>query len=579
MKERIVILVESFIVSSAISIPHYCRLNNESFVSEQDVIIRQNLLTQFRQLPIEVFSRLRHFQPQTGCFNKCSFCSQGASTRIIEFDKIAINNIIAVIKAVSLENGIKSGYLPQNTINEIGYLSPDFILPKNGLIAHQLERAGVVYCYLDNDPGLYQDLAYFVKILYDNLGVKTRIATVGFNRKNPIFNENFVKLSKEYSYCLAGVRLSISPYTYGWSDKKGFSKYEFEKDIGYFLSLFKDSLLSSDNSRKGYCVELRFKPLVLSKNIQVFYMNNHFILQFDDFAYVSIDPVKEIKTSVLKTHRNHTLELSESGVNVVKIKSKDIDGFMHNEKNVLDLFSYHKLYLLSNDDGLYYGIDCERNGDGKSFAKYFYPKTDKRPNSGFIDGERYVLNAILEKQQKQEIFSWHDVDDVILSLQAKANNSDKETYNYIVQDLIPLLETYVNALKYYDFPAYCFFDKNFTVDTGHICNLGRAYSEYRFLASRKDLPMTPNHERTFGLNSDLAKEGIVYRLAPSNERRKSNVLKKQSVETNCFLIESLDLASTATKNGQSQKVYEFNLENISIYRSKDFVIPMIPGQI
>lgn len=144
-------------------IPHYCRLNNEFFVSEQDVITRHKLLTQFRQLPIEVFSRLRHFQPQTGCFNKCSFCSQGASTRIIEFDKTAINNIIAVIKAVSLENGIKSGYLPQDVIDEAGCLLPNFTLPQNGLIAYQLERPGVIYCYLDNDPSLYHDLAYFIK--------------------------------------------------------------------------------------------------------------------------------------------------------------------------------------------------------------------------------------------------------------------------------------------------------------------------------------------------------------------------------------------------------------------------------
>lgn len=417
------------------------------------------------------------------------------------------------------------------------------------------------------------------KILYDNLGVKTRIATVGFNRKNPIFNENFIKLSKEYSHCLAGVRLSISPYTYGWSDKKGFSKFEFEKDIGYFISLFKDSFLSSDNSRKGYCVELRFKPLVLSKDIQVVYVKNHFILQFDDFAYVSIDPIKEIKTSVLKTHKNHKLILSEQGINVVKIKSKDIDIFINNKECILDLFSYHKLHQLSNDDGLYYGIDCERKDDGKSFAKYFYPKTHKRPNSGFIDGERYVLNEILEKQQKQKVFSWKDVDDVIFSLQEKANNLDKETHNYIAQELISLLKSYIRALKYYDFPAYCFFDKNFTVDTGHICNLGRAYNEYKLLASRKDLPMTPNHERTFGLNSDLAKEGVVYRLAPSNERRKSNIINKQSISTNCFLIESLDLSSTATQNGQSKNMYEFYLNDISVYRSKNFAIPMIPGQI
>ena len=90
-------------------IPKYCFLKNEQTISPEDEKFRFDILNFFRTLPIEAFSKLRHFQPQIGCFNKCTFCSQAASSRIIEFDKSNIANIVAAMKAVaSRKNKAKS---------------------------------------------------------------------------------------------------------------------------------------------------------------------------------------------------------------------------------------------------------------------------------------------------------------------------------------------------------------------------------------------------------------------------------------------------------------------------------------
>ncbi|WP_386692610.1 MULTISPECIES: hypothetical protein [unclassified Lonepinella] len=560
-------------------IPKYCFLVNEHDISSEDREIRKYLLDKFRTLPIEVFSKLRHFQPQVGCFNRCGFCSQSASSTIIEFSKESINNIIAVIRAVSIENGIRCGYLPYDTIDINGELSELFELPQNGLISYDLHRKGVVYCYLDNDPSLYGDLAYFVHTIYRNLGVKTRIATVGFNRKNKEFVENFQKLSMEYKECLAGVRLSISSYTYGWSDKQGYSREEFAYDIGYLMNLFKEQFELSGDGRKGYCAEIRFKPLVIKSNVIEDIIEGHFVLKTDEFQYITLEKNKHIKESKIVDVESHDLKLSEKSIKVIKVPS-NMD--LVNLTKILEQdikYELHDLHKLSNDDGIYYGIDVERKTSGKSYAKYIYPITNNRLNCGIIDGERYFLNTLIENKKENGEYNWNDVNNVIEQLRLKASSGSVCINDYINNEIIPLIETYILALITYGFSANCFFDKYFTVDTGHICNLGLAYNEYKLLASRRDLPMTPNHERTFGKNSDLAREGIVYRLAPNIQERTSSCIKNNKRVLDKFLIEKLDLVSTATKEGQHKNIYYFDVNRLNVYKINEITSPTIPGQV
>lgn len=51
-------------------------LSDERNVSAEDLVIREKLYNEFSSLPKTFLSKMRHLQPQIGCFNNCSFCSK-----------------------------------------------------------------------------------------------------------------------------------------------------------------------------------------------------------------------------------------------------------------------------------------------------------------------------------------------------------------------------------------------------------------------------------------------------------------------------------------------------------------------
>ena len=154
-----------------------------------------------------------------------------------------------------------------------------------------------------------------------------------------------------------------------------------------------------------------------------------------------------------------------------------------------------------------------------------------------------------------------------------------ESAEYLREHVVPLLLSYIRALKIADLPANSLFNKAVTIDTGQICNLGQAYHEYKAIASRPDLPLTLNHERAFGKNGELASEGTVFRLAPSNVIRKASSFSRQNQLMQGFTIEQLDLESTSSADGQSVNRHFFPMDCNHSYRLQDLTEPAIIGQI
>ena len=77
-----------------------------------------------------------------------------------------------------------------------------------------------------------------------------------------------------------------------------------------------------------------------------------------------------------------------------------------------------------------------------------------------------------------------------------------------------LVNVYVNALKLAGYPSDCFFDSKFTIDTGMICNLGRAVTLFKGLTTTVNEPLTPTHERNYGRYcSTMKEENYVWRLS------------------------------------------------------------------
>jgi len=572
-------------------------------VSTEDRQRRSELAQQLRALPREALQNLRHFQTQVGCLNRCSFCSQSAGTTLWNMSRRDLANLVAAIKVVALEWAVDAREACEDPLNSAGVFAEAFVMPTHGLIGNRrADRPGVIYCYLDNDPAAYPHLDDLIQWLHEDLGVQVRIATVGYSRHNPAIQAMHQRISSTLMSGVAGLRLSFSPYTHGWTraaERMGAAtRDEFEHDIANMLHTYRSTFLSPRKGRKGACVELRFRPLVVPSDVQVLEVDGRTVLRSGPYLVVQKSIHQPLNIASIIDARSHGTELSLPGEicwlvygqeQILDEEMEALIGSLVQGTSLPQAVSYRDaiLHRLQNADGDYFAVDAERHLSVVK-AKYFYPKTHQRPGAGYIDGERYLLNLLVEAKTTCRNQSWADAERIVCSLHDLAeqlNNHDSRAATYIREEVIEVLQSYIRILNLAGLPASAFFDKELSVDTGHICNLGRAYREYKAIASRPDLPLTPNHERAFGLIGELAEEGEAWRLAispvlgetsPNSARGERNSYRAAP----SILMERLDLAMTATPEGQSRERFFLrteSIERISIQDARAF--PLTPGHI
>ena len=508
-------------------------------LSVEDITARKVLIDKFLQLPPEVFTKLRYFQPQVSCLNKCSFCSQSAGQKIWQFTKSGIRNIVAAMKFVAIIKAPDSYLQNKKMFSKEGVFEKHFKMPKHGLVSYLRNyKPGIIYSYLDNDPSLYPYLDTFLEILWKDLGVKTRLTTVGYSRKNAILQKVHEHINSKLTDDISKIVLSYSQYPFGWR----MSQREYILDCENFLKTYKSSLMR--RGRGFLSVEFKFKPLVKIADTQVYKINRRQILHSGSYLLISLREDPDITPSKLKEIRDHSVILDRQPEKYLMIASdklvdekrwsnlaniiitknmlykEDIEKFI----NIPCLIREVNFYVMKNEDGIYYAIDPEIRDDG-FFAKQFYPKTEKRKNCGYIDSERYFLNTLIAYKKSKGLdrisefleATWEDVDAVVENIKLEAMRYKgiiAEVGEYINKEVLPLVEGYVEYLRNAGYPPSYFFDKEFTVDTGIICNLGRATYEFRGLASREDLPLTPQEEKDFGIISLLSLDGKVWRISP-----------------------------------------------------------------
>lgn len=570
-------------------------------VTIEDRHRRQELVEQLRALPREALQNMRHFQTQVGCLNRCSFCSQSAGTTLWNMSRRDLANLVAAMKTVGLEWAREAGEVCAEPLNGAGVFAPSFVMPTHGLIGNKRnDRPGVIYCYLDNDPAAYPNLDDLVQWLHEDLGVQVRIATVGYSRLNPKILAMHERISSTLMSGIAGLRLSFSPYTYGWTQAAervgAATRDDFERDVAIMLKTYRSTFLSQRKGRKGACVELRFRPLVVPYEVEVRELQGHRVLRAGPYLVVQKAAHQVLEIATITDAKSHGTELSQPGEpcwliygheHIVQEEMGALIATLCLGASLLPTLRCRDalLHRLQNEDGEYFAVDAERRPNGVT-AKYFYPRTEKRPGAGYIDGERYLLNLLIQAQSTGQNKTWADVERIVASLYeltSDLNDHDPRAAAYIREQVVEVLMSYVRVLHLADYPATAFFDKDLTVDTGHICNLGRAYHEYKAIASRPDLPLTPNHERAFGLTGELAEEGQAWRLAVAP------VLGTSSTSSACgerntyrdspsILVERLDLAMTATPEGQSKERFFLKTENIERITIRDALsFPVIPG--
>ena len=123
-------------------------LSDEKNICDRDLEIRKKLYDEFMMLPETFVSKMRHLQPQIGCFNNCSFCSKFSVCKSEYWSLDSLRNVIAALK-----------YTARN------YTKDDILLAWD----RKEHRVGVIFPYLNNDISLYPYLEEYIDLLlYSN---------------------------------------------------------------------------------------------------------------------------------------------------------------------------------------------------------------------------------------------------------------------------------------------------------------------------------------------------------------------------------------------------------------------------
>ena len=318
-------------------------------------------------------------------------------------------------------------------------------------------------------------------------------------------------------------------------------------------------------SRK-MCVELRYNPLAVNSKVLDFDLNGKRVIATGNYLYISKEKDVEFKVSHIINAYVHALKISEEPI---AFKEYNLPFEVTDEKSLKDYIKNNKLafekevevYLFENKDGKYYSIDPKIKDNG-NYGMNIYPLTEVREKSGYLVTERFLLNALVKFKSRWNMglrdkytnATWKDVYRVldICKDEIKYYNSKGKVdkAKYIENHVLAVVSNYVEALKDAKYPADCFFDSKFTIDTGTICNLGRAVNLFNGLTKFINEPLTPAHERNYGRRcSTMKDENQVWLLACGYN--------------NTIDIQVLDLFKTASVEGQVSYSEKISLDNFN----------------
>jgi hypothetical protein len=331
-------------------------------------------------------------------------------------------------------------------------------------------------------------------------------------------------INKKQLDTLVAVSFSLTSYTKAWrDDTKYTSRHDYILDLANALKTYQPAIEKLGTGKEVGCVTLRFVPMVdtFDADLDDIFINGYHLIHSGSYLLISQSPTQPTISQInfndhqvkfdpgLLPYYLITSNIFANGKSWVDIAKEYILLLSNNQPiSTTETVKVEKVELvkLENKEGEYYAIDPLFQSTSVFTGKYFYHRTSKRPKSGYNDSTRYFLNTLIEYKhslglspnEKLVNSSWDQVSEVMELLRAKSNNISRynlQVAKHIQEEIIPLVESLISALKLANYSSDYFFDPGFNVDTGQILNQGRAISDFQGLTVTPNLATNPQHLR------------------------------------------------------------------------------------
>jgi hypothetical protein len=481
------------------------------------------LYQQLRKVPPEAFAKLQYLQPQIGCFNRCAFCSQHAGTDVWQLTRNGLRDLMAAIRMVVAET------------------SPGRI----AIGGERVHKPSVIFPYVDNDIGSYAHLDEYIELVHRLFAGKVRITTVGFSENNASLVTMHRRIATHLSPGVAGVRMSVTPFTYGWhaGERPGnaTSRHQFWRDFATTLNAYRPLIRKLGPGKEAVSVELRFRPHVVVSDVVDTVVDGRHVVLAGPHLLISRGGRNRPVESRVSGVRNNVPGRRDDTVAPEPVFSADASPYLHvvsdslagadvaeavrhaladagdpSEERVVNV------YRVAHQDGPYYAVNPTFAANGSMRSLTIYPPSRRRAG-GYNDLTRHFLNALLAHKRSRGYArraefpdaTVRDVVAVVLLMRRRAaelSGVDRRAATYIREEVIPLVRGYAWAFLTAGLSPPLFFSRKFTIDTGQAVNQGRGHVLFKGLVSRPDIAANPWEERANAISNS---KGFIWRIAPA----------------------------------------------------------------
>lgn len=454
-------------------------LADEVKISEDDYLEREFLVQEFKKLPAEFFSKLKYIQPQVGSLHKCKE-NNDPNYKVEFWVGRRIRNIIAALKYTSPKN-----------VNSRPLIAYGNSKHKNGTVFPDFDNYVENYPYLDT----------FIQLAYNELGVTTKVSAVGYSRYNDVLNSMHNRINLMDNQALKGINISFVSHNADLDlvDDR-YSRLDYILDMSNLLSIYKPYYYLYSTKCKSMCVELKYKPLIRLYDVYDSNIMGHKVICCGKYLLISkeqISCMQECTVSISSTqqllYEGESTEFYLIRLNTLVLTHEHFMDVCN--KFVTDNIVGPKVvdvYLVNNSDGIYYAINPNMTENGR-YGMYIYPQNPMRQYSGYVIAESFFLNAIIKYKNSKKVkgfekfrkATWEDVYRVLEVCRKSAISykslGDDERYQYILKEMLPIINIYAFSLQLAKYPASNFFDTDFSVDAEVIATSEEVTSEFKRL--------------------------------------------------------------------------------------------------